>query len=404
MPFQPRSLAFTLFLALVVALPAFGIDMGLPALAGIGRSLGVSAARAGLTVSLFMAGFAATPLVYGPASDRYGRKPVLLVAAALFAAGAGGCALAPSLPALLAWRVVQGAGAGAGMTMALAIIRDLFEGEAARARISHVANASMVVPMLAPTAGAGLLAIGGWRLIYAVLAAVGGVLLLAVALGFAESARAGPAGRPSPAVLVRGYGRVLAHPACMGHVLVNAAAFGALFAYVSGSPLYLIGVAGLSQRAYGLVFALTSAAIMAGTWLNGRLSASGALPGERVLAGGLALANVTATLLLALTLGGGASLALIVPVVMVGCFAFGLIAPNAVHAAMQPMPEIAGAVGAVVGTAQMVAGAAVSALVAGLDDGRSALAMTGTMALCSLAASAAYLLVTRRAGRLRYGW
>jgi DHA1 family bicyclomycin/chloramphenicol resistance-like MFS transporter len=160
-------MAFTLLLSFLVALPSFGIDMSLPALTAMGAALHVAPAQAGLMMSLFMLGFAVAPLFYGPASDRYGRKPVVVFACMLFIIAGIGCAFARSLPTLLTWRVVQGAGAGASTTIALAIIRDLFEGQAARTRLSYVTIATMVVPMIAPSAGVALLALGGWRAIHA---------------------------------------------------------------------------------------------------------------------------------------------------------------------------------------------------------------------------------------------
>ncbi len=200
----PASTAFTLLLSFLVALPSFGIDMSLPALTAMGAALHVAPAQAGLMMSLFMLGFAVTPLFYGPASDRYGRKPVVVFACTLF------------IITLLTWRVVQGAGAGASMTIALAIIRDLFEGQAARTRLSYVAIATMVVPMIAPSAGVALLALGGWRAIHAVLAAVGLLLLLAMLIAFAESARLDPASRLVPSITARNYLRILTHPLCLG--------------------------------------------------------------------------------------------------------------------------------------------------------------------------------------------
>jgi DHA1 family bicyclomycin/chloramphenicol resistance-like MFS transporter len=168
-----------------------------------------------------------------------------------------GCALAQSLPILLIWRVVQGAGAGASMTLALAIVRDLFEGQAARTKLSYVAITTMIVPTIAPSAGAALLALGGWRLVHAVLAGIGLLLLLTISLGFTESARLDPANRLVPSVITRNYLRVVMHPLCLGYIFVNAAAFGALFAYVSGSSLFFINVIGLRPGRYGLVFAAT---------------------------------------------------------------------------------------------------------------------------------------------------
>ena len=262
----PTSTAFTLLLGLLVALPSFGIDMSLPALTSVGAALGVAPERAGLMMSLFMLGFAVAPLFYGPVSDRYGRKPVVVFACTLFAIAGIGCAFARSLPTLLVWRVVQGAGAGASMTITLAIVRDLFEGQAARTRLSYVSIATMVVPTIAPSAGAALLALGGWRVIHAVLGGIGLLLLLAMLIGFTESARLDPANRLVPSVIARNYLRVLMNPLSLGYILINAAAFGALFAYVSGSSLFLINVVGLRPGQFGVVFAATSLGIMAGAF------------------------------------------------------------------------------------------------------------------------------------------
>jgi DHA1 family bicyclomycin/chloramphenicol resistance-like MFS transporter len=395
----PASMAFTLLLSFLVALPSFGIDMSLPALTATGAALRVAPAQAGLMMSLFMLGFAVAPLFYGPASDRYGRKPVVVFACVLFIIAGIGCALSRSLPALLTWRVVQGAGAGASMTIALAIIRDLFEGQAARTKLSYVAIATMIVPMIAPTAGAALLALGGWRLIHAVLAGVGLLLLLAMLLGFAESARVDPANRLVPSVIARNYLRVLMHPLCLGYILVNAAAFGTLFAYVSGSSLFLINIVGLTPERYGLVFAATSLGIMAGALLNSRLSASGVLP-DYPLAIGLVLAAASAMSLLTMTLADWMPLPLVISLLVLGTLAFGLIAPNAMQGAMQPLPQIAGAAGAATGCIQMTMGAVASGLVAALYDGHSALSMTALMAVCSLMALGSYLMVARPAERV----
>ena len=254
-----------------------------------------------MMMSLFMLGFAVAPLFYGPASDRYGRKPIVVFTCMLFIVAGIGCALARSLPTLLMWRLVRGAGADASMTIALAIIDDLFEGQTARTKLSYVAIATTIVPMIAPTAGAALLALGGWRVIHAVLAGIGLLLLLAMLLGFAESARVDPANRLVPSVIARNYLRVLMHPLCLGYILVNAAAFGALFAYVSGSSLFLINVVGLRPGQYGLVFAATSLGIMGGGFTNSRLSAWGVLPCYPLTIG-LVLAAVSAMSLLAMTL------------------------------------------------------------------------------------------------------
>jgi DHA1 family bicyclomycin/chloramphenicol resistance-like MFS transporter len=230
-----------------------------------------------------------------------------------------------------------------------------------------------------------------------VLAGVGTLLLLAILLGFSETATPDPANRLVPSVVARNYVRVLTHPSCLGYLLVNAAAFGSLFAYVSGSSLFLIDVVGLRPAQYGLVFAATSFGIMGGLFLNGRLSARGVSPAHPLTIG-LSLATASALLLLAMTLAGWMPLPLVVPLMILSSLGCGLIAPNATEGAMQPLPEIAGATGAAMGCIQMAMAAIASGLVAALYDGHSALSMTALMAMCSLVALFSYLLLARPAG------
>ena len=207
MQIQPTSFAFTLLLGFLAAVPYSGIDINLPALAATGATLGASPSKVGLTMSAFMLSLAAAPLVYGPVSDRFGRKPVVALGVALFVVASLACAVAQSLPALLICRFVQGVGA-TSTAMTFVVIRDLFNETTARTKIANVVVAINVVTVIAPTAGAALLTIGGWRSIYAIQAGIGTLLLLALVLGFAESARIDPTSRLAPATVIR---RALSH-------------------------------------------------------------------------------------------------------------------------------------------------------------------------------------------------
>ena len=178
---RPHSPLFTVLLGALVTLASFATDMGLPVLDATAASLGVTAATAALTLSVFMVGFATGPLVFGPLSDRHGRRPVLLAAVATFALFGALGAFAQSLGSLLAWRFVMGAGAGTAQVLVLATVRDLFAGAEARARQSYVNLAAGVAPIIAPTLGVWVAAAGGWRAINGALAAGGAVLLAAAA-------------------------------------------------------------------------------------------------------------------------------------------------------------------------------------------------------------------------------
>lgn len=397
MQIQPTSFAFMLLLGFLAAVPYSGIDINLPALAATGASLGKSASHVGLTMSAFMLSIAVTPLLYGPVSDRFGRKPVVVLGLALFVVASLACAVAQSLPALLICRFVQGIGAAA-TAATFAIIRDLFSETTARAKIANVMVAINVVTIIAPTAGAALLTLGGWRLIYAIQAAIGIVLLLAVLVGFGESAKLNPLNRLAPVAVIRSYLRVLTHPVSFAYILVGAACGAAVFAYVTGSSLFFIGVVRLTAGQYGLIFSACSAAVMSGAILEGRLGRRGVQPAQ-VVTIGLSLSAAAASTLLAISLGGWTPAAVVAALLLVVALTFGMTIPNVLNATMQPLPEIAGVVGATAGSIQMIAGAVSSSLVAVWFDGRSPLSMAAMMAVSSLLALTAYWLYARPADR-----
>jgi MFS transporter, DHA1 family, multidrug resistance protein len=395
MRIQPASFAFTLLLGLLASVPYSGIDMSLPALAATGAALGARPADVGFTMSVFMFSLATAPLVYGPVSDRYGRRPVVVFGVTLFVVGSLVCALAPSLPVLLVCRFSQGCGA-ASTTLTFAIIRDLFEGDNARAKMSNLVIAVNVVTLIAPTAGAALLALGSWRLIYTTQFGMGLALLIALVTGFAESAKIDQTNRPAPSIIGRSYLQILTNPTSSAYILVGAAAGGTVMAYVTGSSLFFINGMGLRPDQYGLIFSACSGSVMTGAFLDRRLAAWNVSPAN-VLMMGLTVSAAASGLLLATTLVGWVPLPLVVSLLVAVGLAFGLSIPNAIRATMYPLPQIAGAVGAVSGSIQMMTGAVSSGLVACLYDGRSALSMGAVMTLCSLLALASYLLIARPA-------
>ncbi|QPF89912.1 multidrug effflux MFS transporter [Bradyrhizobium commune] len=397
MRIEPETFAFTLLLGFLAAVPYSGIDINLPALAATGAALGVTASDVGLTMSAFMLSLATAPLMYGPVSDRVGRKPVLAFGLALFVAASLGCAGSTSLPALLLCRFLQGVGAAATSTT-FAIIRDLFGGNAARGKIANVMVAVNVATVIAPTAGAALLAAAGWQSIYATQAGIGLALLVVVMCRFNETATIAPSGRLMPSTVIDSYHRVLMHPVALPFILVGAAGGATVFAYVTGASLYFIGAVGLPPEQYGLIFSACSAAVMIGAFLDGQLGRRG-LSSARMLATGLTLSTTASVALLAMTLAGWMPTAVVVALLMAVALGFGLSVPNVMSATMQRLPEIAGAVSAAAGSIQLTAGAISSALVSVRFDGRTALSMTSVMAASSLLALGLYLLVARPAER-----
>jgi DHA1 family bicyclomycin/chloramphenicol resistance-like MFS transporter len=338
-------------------------------------------------------GFALGPLLFGPLSDRLGRRPLLLAGCAAFASSSAVAALTRSIEALLLCRFLMGVGAGTVQVVVVAMVRDAYAATEARVRQSEVNLAAGLAPVIAPTIGILTAAVGGWRLMYGVLS-IGGIALLgAVALGLDESL-------PRRTALVseslpRRYARVLRHPISFGYVLIGALNFGSLFAYVSGSSLVLVGVLRVSRGAYAALCGCTALGLVVGSWVSARLTRRG-IPSERLVVLGLVPVFTSAVAILAATVAGVMSVALLVPLAAIGTVGHGIARPHIAQGALEPLPEIAGVTSAVLSGAQMLTAALASALVAALFDSHSTLAMSAPMASCALAAVSVYVAVIRR--------
>jgi DHA1 family bicyclomycin/chloramphenicol resistance-like MFS transporter len=283
--------------------------------------------------------------------------------------------------------------------LVLAIVRDHFTGPAARVKQSYVNLAGGIAPIVAPTLGVAIsAAFGGWRAIYAALAVGGAALLGFAALRLGESLRERRAATLTVRSTLRSYARVLANPMSLGYSLVIALNFGCLFAYVSGSSLVLIGVLGVSGATYGYLFACTALGLMAGALLSARLTNRG-VSQTHLMVGGIAAIVGTALALAALSRAGWLGVWTLVPLAGLGFVGQGVVRPNAAQGALEPMPDIAGIASAVMSGLQMITGALASAAVAALFDGHTARGMTGTMAVCAVAAAVVYAGVVRTAER-----
>ena len=396
---RPHSRGFTLLLGALTTLASFATDMGLPVLAEMAGSLGIPVGRAALSLSVFMAGFALGPLVFGPVSDHIGRRRVLLTGVAMFTVFGGFAAFTRTLQGLLLWRFLMGTGAGGCSVLVVATVRDLFTGVEARVKQSYVNLAAGIAPIIAPTLGVAVATMGGWRAIYGFLAAGGAVLTSVATLWLGESLPRRPEGTFEVQRAIGGYARVLRHRVSLGYIIVVALNFGSLFAYVSGSSLVLIGVLGVSQRVYGLLFAATASGLVVGALTNARLSRTG-ISHARLMAWGQALIVGTALLLLALTFADKVTVWLLVGLAVIGFIGHGIVRPNAVQGALEPLPEIAGVASAMLATLQMIVGALSSAIVAEWFDGHSPFAITATMAITASVSAIVYATVVRPAERL----
>jgi DHA1 family bicyclomycin/chloramphenicol resistance-like MFS transporter len=366
----------------MATLPGFTIDMALPALGNTALSLGVPVHSAGLTISSFMISFGISPLIYGPMSDRYGRKPAVTLGCIIFVIAGIGCVLAPSLPTLLAFRIIQGIGAGA-MPLSIVIARETFDASVVRQKISYVVMAIYVSPIIAPSIGAALLSIGSWRFIYAVLATLGILLLIGVVRGLESGSPSTPAGRVSVSSIIRDYRDVLSHPIARAYILATAASFGVIAAYGTGSALFFVQIVGMSPNQYGTIFGLTALASIAGAFVDGRLSARG-VSFFRIWPIGFAIWASVSWVLLTMTLTGWMPVPVVIALFGTLTFSGGMIAPGMMQGALQLLPRMAGTVSAASNSLLMISGSLFSGLTTILFDGHTALSMTAVMAFCSV--------------------
>lgn len=380
-----RYLKMALILGLLSAIGPFAIDMYLPALPDIGRSLGAEVGAVQLTLTAFFLSIGLGQLLYGPVSDMVGRKPPLYAGLALFTLASIGCALATDIHTLVALRFLQGLGAAAGMAIPRAIVRDLHTGAEAARLMSLLMLVFSVSPILAPLAGSGVIALTGWRGVFWVvaLAAVAGMLMVRGAL--AETRSEAERVDSSLGSALRAYGVLLRDRHYLGLVLIGAFAMAGFFVYLAGSPFVLINHYGLSPTQYSLAFGLNAAAFIGSAQFTGPL-------GRRFGLAPLAKGAVTAcglvmAMLLAYYLAGGDQLLVLVSLYFVASAFMGLVIPTVSVLALEAHGSIAGTASALMGTLQMLCGAAAMGIVGLFANGRP-LPMVAGMACGALTALA----------------
>jgi MFS transporter, DHA1 family, multidrug resistance protein len=385
-----ETFAFTAFLGTLTALPPLSIDMGLPGFPALEATFPDAAGRSALTLSLFMAGFAISPLICGPLADRFGRHATLLDGLLIFSLAAGACALAPNFTILLACRLLQGFAAGACAILPIAIVRDLFVHGAARQKLSQIAAVLGIAPMLAPVLGGWIMTFADWRAIYATQALVGIVLLIVGAVGLAESQPVENRRSLNPRQLAESYRFVLGDRGFLGYATLYAFAFACMFAFISGAPSVLIGSLGLSTTSFSLLFGLTSCGVLVASLISGRLS-SRHVPSRKIIAFGVVLMAASAIAALLLVPAGAVTVISLTPLMALTIFAFGILAPSTNHEALANLPHVAGSAAGVMRCTQMVMGAFASAMIAVLEPfGHPALVMTGLMSLMAIVACSIY--------------
>lgn len=375
----------------------FAIDMYLPALPAIGADLGSSVTAMQSTITAYFLAFGVAQLVYGPWADQAGRRLPLYVGLAIFFLGSVVCTLAGSAEMLLAGRFVQGLGGAAVMVVPRAIIRDLHTGHEATRLMAAIMLVISVSPMLAPLAGAGLIAVADWRAIFAVLSL--GALASLVMTRFALRETLPPEARQPvrPRALLAAARMLLGHRGFLGLTLLGGFGMASFFVFIASASFVYTEQFGMSPTGFSLAFAVNAIGFFGASQMAAGLGLRfGAVPVVLVAAAGFAASTVA---LFALALLELASL----PVVMAGLFVangfLGLVIPTTMVLALEEHGEHAGLASSLGGTLQMLVGGAMIVLAGPFFDG-SVVPMLGAIAVCGVMAFALSRIVVPRQAAL----
>ena len=350
MPRLPRFPSWLLLIGAMTAVGPVSIDMYLPGFPSIEREFGEQGVER--TMSAYLIGIVFGQLIYGPISDRYGRKPPLYAGFALYAIGSVGCLLARDMTMLMLMRILQALGACGGMVIGRAIIRDRCEPhEAARAFSILMAIVSLG-PILAPSIGGLVVTWLGWRAVVVFQAILAVLLMIAMHIVLTES-RDPAAVKPLsvPAVAVN-YHSLILDRAFIGYTLAGAFGMAALFAYVTGAPAVLIEGYGLSPQQFGWLLGVNGFAFMTASRLN-ILALHKKSPAE-LLASAVWVPALVGLVLVALTLLWRVPLWLFVTVQLSFFVAVARVTPHAAALGLAPYAHMAGAASAMMGALQSI--------------------------------------------------
>jgi DHA1 family bicyclomycin/chloramphenicol resistance-like MFS transporter len=370
-------------LGLLSAVGPFAIDMYLPALPNVADDLDTTIASVQLTLTAYFIAFGLAQLVYGPLADQIGRKPPLYIGLCIFLVGSLGCAFAPSIGALVAFRAVQGLGAAVVMVIPRAIIRDMHTGPDATRMMALIMLVISISPMLAPLAGSGVIYIADWRAIFALL---GGAAILSLFMtGFMLPETLAKAHRVPVNLknLAKGTKTLLRDRGFMMLTLIGGSGLASFFVFIASASFVYTGQFGMSPVQFSLAFAVNAVGFFAASQLAAPLGER--LGMVRAISGAVSGFMVFSVLLAGLTLAGFGTLPVIIALLFLANACLGLVFPTTMVMALEDHGDIAGLASSLGGTLQMVAGGVAVMLAGPFFDG-SATPMVIAIAICSIIA------------------
>lgn len=396
---RPRhGMGFYPFVGLTAALMAtnaLAIDSMLPALPQMAEALGiVEANQRQWIITAYLLGFGVSQIFYGTISDRYGRRPVLLVGLSIYVLASIVAAFSGSFEAMMAARAVQGIGAAATRVLVVSIVRDCYSGREMARVMSLAMIVFLAVPILAPSIGQAILWVAPWRWIFGVLTSFGAVVMLWVLLKLPETQHPEDRKPIEPASVLASFRTTLTSRIGVGYMLAMAFVLGGLFGFINSAQQVFVDVFHAPEL-FTTIFALIAMFMAASSLLNSRIV--GRLGMRRVSHGAL-LGYIALTSLHALVaLAGHESLWTFAILQGAAMFCFGLIGPNFGAMAMEPLGHVAGTASSVQGFVTTVIGALLGFYIGQHFNG-TVVPLTLGFALCGIAALVVVLIVER--GRL----
>lgn len=378
----PGTIALTLLLAALAAFGPLSTDFYLPSMPDIAEKLSASPSEVQFTISLFLFGFAVGQIVYGPFSDRHGRRPILLMSMGIFMVATVLCALSTSIEMLIGARLLQAFGGAGGVVLSRAVVRDLYSGRQAARQMSIISSVMALAPVLAPMFGGVVQYATGWRGVFMVLGLLAAAVALATYLWLPETLKVRAAERVSFASIWQSYRVVFRNRAYRAYLAMCTATYSGLLAWLAGSAFLLQNVYKLSALEFGFVFALGSAGFLLGSNISARIV--GRLGIDTVIGIGALLAAIGGgAFFLSVHFGLASSLAVVLPMTVYLC-GLGMVLPQSVAGAMTPFPERAGAASSLFGFIQQSAAALCGSLVGLLLD-RGAAPLAAAVAIMGIA-------------------
>lgn len=376
-----------------MSLLALAIDTTVTSLPGLRRHFGISVPQAQLTLSVFITAFAFSQLVYGPLSDRFGRRPTLIAGLLIFVLSSLACAMAGSIEQLIVARFFQALGCCAPTVIGRAIVRDVHGAEGTARMMGYISAGMSLLLCAWPIIGGQVEQQLGWRAVFALHALVGGGVFLAAWMFLRESNR-----QLNPAATrighsVAGYRVLLSDRRFIGYTLCNAFTFGGVMAFLYSASFVLMGTLGLAAWQFGLMLGLAISGYILGSLVTARMVTRMGI--KRLMLIGTALGAAAGIVMTVLALSGVHSVAAIIIPYFFFLLATGLNQPSAMAGAIGPFPRMAGATSALLGFLQMGSGSLIGFLVGSLHDG-TPVPMAVGIGLCSLAVLASYHFIVRR--------